>query len=131
MTTGLIICTFIEFLCAITLGIIALRREKEIKQLKHELSAVKNSEEYYKRMVDGFRDKMKEEEEKYEIVQADYYTSESDIMKYNSGKKMKRAIRSKLAMLIGNDIAKRFEPTTLPLGEGKEKYSLVLKVKKI
>lgn len=109
----------------------AYKRGKQIKQLKHELSAVKNSEEYYKRMVDGFRDKMKEDEEKYEFIQADYYTSESDIMKYNSDKKMKRAIRSKLAMLIGNDIAKRFEPNVLPLGEGKEKYSLVLKVKKI
>ena len=129
--TTLFICVLVSFICFCIMADMAYKRGKQIKQLKHELSAVKNSEEYYKRMVDGFRDKMKEEEEKYEIVQADYYTSESDIMKYNSDKKMKRAIMSKLAMLIGNDIAKRFEPTVLPLGEWKEKYSLVLKVKKI
>lgn len=129
--TTLFICVLVSFICFCIMADMAYKRGKQIKQLKHELSAVKNSEEYYKRMVDGFRDKMKEDEEKYEFIQADYYTSESDIMKYNSDKKMKRAIRSKLAMLIGNDIAKRFEPTVLPIGEGKEKYSLVLKVKKI
>lgn len=44
---------------------------------------------------------------------------------------MYHAIKSKLSMLIGNEIVKMFEPSVLPLGEGKEKYSLVLKVKKI
>lgn len=100
-------------------------------KLKKELNKAKESEAYYKRIVDGFHEKMREEEEKYEIIQADYCTSDSDMMKFSSDKKMQRAIRSKLAMLIGNDIAKKFEPSVLPLGEGKEKHSLVLKMKKI
>lgn len=110
---------------------IAYKSVKQSRQLKHELSAVKNSEEYYKRMVDGFRDKMREEEEKYELVQARYCTTDSDLMKYKSQKAMENAIRSKMSMLIGNEIAKRFEPRVLPLGDGKQEYSLVLKVKKI
>lgn len=100
-------------------------------KLKKELNKAKESEAYYKRIVDGFHEKMREEEEKYVLIQADYCTSDSDLMKYNSDKKLRRAVRSKLAMLIGNDIAKKFEPSVLPLGEGKEKHSLVLKVKKL
>ena len=110
---------------------IAYKSVKQSKQLKHELSAVKNSEEYYKRMVDGFRDKMIEEEEKYELVQARYCTSDSDLIKYNSQEAMEKAIRKNIAANIAQDILSRFEPLVLPLGEGKEKYSLILKVKKI
>ena len=129
--TYLIIALIAAILCAlIFLGEVS-QLNRQIKQLKHELSSVKNSEEYYKRMVDGFRDKMREEEEKYELVQARYCTTDSDLMRYNSQKAMENAIRSKMAMLIGNEIAKRFEPRVLPLGEGKEKYSLTIKVKKI
>ena len=129
--TYLIICVFVSFICTCIMVSIAYKSVKQSRQLKHELSAVKNSEEYYKRMVDGFRDKMREEEEKYELVQARYCTTDSDLMKYKSQKAMENAIRSKMSMLIGNEIAKRFEPRVLPLGDGKQEYSLVLKVKKI
>ena len=122
--TVLFICVLIDFACLLVLL-------REYNKLKTELKKEKDSGAYYKRIVDGFHDKMKEEEEKYEIIQADYCTSDSDMMKFSNDKKMQRAIRSKLAMLIGNDIAKKFEPSVLPLGEGKEKHSLVLKVKKI
>ena len=122
--TVLFICFIVEFACCLVLL-------REYNKLKAELKKAKDSEAYYKRIVDGFHEKMKEEEEKYEIIQADYCTSDSDMMKYNSDKKLRRAVRSKLAMLIGNDIAKKFEPSVLPLGEGKEKHSLVLKVKKL
>lgn len=122
--TVLFICFIIQSACSIVLVI-------GYNKLKAELKKAKDSESYYKRIVDGFHEKMKEEEEKYELIQADYCTSDSDLMKYNSDKKLRRAVRSKLAMLIGNDIAKKFEPSVLPLGEGKEKHSLVLKVKKL
>ena len=122
--TVLFICFIIQSACSIVLLI-------EANKLKAELKRAKDSEAYYQRIVDGFHEKMKEEEEKYEIIQADYCTSDSDMMKFSNDKKMQRAIRGKLAMLIGNDIARRFEPSILPLGEGKEKHSLVLKVKKI
>lgn len=113
------------FLCTV------VKQDKQIKQLKEDLSVMTNSENYYRRVIDGFREKMREEEEKYVLIQADYCTSESDINKYNSQKAMENAIRTKMAMLIGNDIVKKFEPRILPLGEGKQKYSLLLKVKKI
>ncbi len=129
--TYLIIALIAAILCALIFLGEVNQLNRQIRQLKHELSAVKNSEEYYKRMVDGFRDKMREEEEKYELVQADYCTSDSDYTKYSSQKAMGNAIRSKMAMLIGNEIAKRFEPRVLQLGDGKQEYSLVLKVKKI
>ena len=74
---------------------------------------------------------MKEEESKYEILSATYCTSDSDTTKYNSQKAMENAVRSKLAMRIGNAIAKRFSPIVLPLGEKQEKYSLTVKVKKV
>lgn len=124
MIALLIIIVLIEFA-------FFLRKSYLCWKLESELDESKDSEAYYKRIVDGFHDKMKEEEDKYEVIQADYCTSDSDMMKFTTDKKMQRSIRSKLAMLIGNDIAKRFEPSVIPLGEGKEKYSLVVKVKKI
>lgn len=122
---------FISFICFCIIAAIAYKREKRIKQLKDDLLVADNSIEYYKRIVNGFHDRMKEEEEKYSIIQADYCTSDSDYTKYSSQKAMENAIRSKMAMLIGSDLVKKFEPRILPIGEGKQKYSLVLKVKKI
>lgn len=110
---------------------IAHKRGRRIKKLSEDLHAEIELSNYYRHVIDGFCEKMKEEEEKYALIQADYYTSESDSLKYSSDEKMYRAIKSKMAMLIGNDIAKKFEPSILPLGEGKQKYRLVLKVKKI
>lgn len=122
--TTLFICVLILFICFSYMAFLAHKRWKQIEQLQDDLL-------YYKRIVNGFHDKMKKEEEKYSIIQADYCTSDSDYIKYSSQRAMDNAIRSKMAMLIGNDIAKKFEPSVLPLGEGKQKYSLVLKVKKI
>ena len=122
--TTLFICVLILFICFSYMAFLAHRRGKQIKQLQGDLL-------YYKRIINGFYEKVKEEEEKYSIIQADYCTSDSDYTKYSSQKAMENAIRSKMAMLIGNDIVKKFEPSILPNGDGKQKYSLVLKVNKI
>lgn len=106
-------------------------RNRRIKRLKKELDEKDKSVTYYRSVIEGFGQKMEDEERKYEILSATYCTSDSDLIKYNSQKAMENAIRNKLAMLVGNDLAKRFEPSVLPLGEGKEKYSLTIKVKKI
>ena len=113
------------FLCTI------YQQDRLIKNLKEELTEKDKSVTYYHHVIEGFRDKMKDEEAKYEILSATYCTSDSDTTKYNSQKAMENAVRSKLAMRIGNDIAKRFSPIVLPLGEKQEKYSLTIKVKKV
>lgn len=106
-------------------------RDRRIKKLKKELDEKDKSVTYYRSVIEGFGQKMEDEERKYEILSATYCTSDSDLIKYNSQKSMENAIRNKLAMLVGNDLAKRFEPSVLPMGDGKEKYSLTIKVKKI
>lgn len=106
-------------------------RNRRIKRLKKELDEKDKSVTYYRSVIEGFGQKMEDEERKYEILSATYCTSDSDLIKYNSQKAMENAIRNKLAMLVGNDLAKRFEPSVLPMGDGKEKYSLTIKVKKI
>lgn len=113
------------FLCEV------YKQDKLIKSLKEELTEKDKSVTYYHHVIKGFREKMKEEEEKYEILSATYCTSDSDLMKYNSDKCMRNVIRNKLAMTLSKDIIKRFDLRVLPLGEGKEKYSLTIKVKKI
>lgn len=113
------------FLCTI------YKQDRLIKCLKEELAEEVKSVTYYHHVIEGFREKMKDEEEKYEILSATYCTSDSDLMKYNSDKCMKNVIRNKLAMTLSKDIIKRFDLRVLPLGEGKEKYSLTIKVKKI
>lgn len=129
--TYLIIALIIAILFAFMFLCEVYQQDRLIKRLKEELTEKERTVNYYQHVIEGFREKMKEEEEKYEIIQAPYCTSDSDLIKYSSQKAMENAIRSKLAMLLGNEIAKRFEPRVLPLGEGKEKYSLTIKVKKI
>lgn len=126
----------IAFIIAVVSALVFLctvyKQDKLIKRLKKEYSEEKdNTVNYYEGIIQGFRNKVREEEEKYDIISALYCASESDSIKYNSEKAMERAIRSKLAMRIGNVIAKRFEPNSLPLGDGKKKYHLTVKVKKI
>lgn len=125
----------IALIAAILFALIFLgevnRQGRLIKSLKEELTEKDKSVTYYHHVIEGFRDKMKDEEAKYEILSATYCTSDSDTTKYNSQKAMENAVRSKLAMRIGNAIAKRFYPIVLPLGEKQEKFSLTLKVKKI
>lgn len=125
----------IALIAAILFALIFLgevnRQDRLIKSLKEELTEKDKSVTYYHNVIEGFREKMKEEEEKYEILSATYCTSDSDLMKYNSDKCMRNVIRNKLAMTLSKDIIKRFDLRVLPLGEGKEKYSLTIKVKKI
>lgn len=129
--TTLFICVLIAFTCLSYMAFLAYKRGKQVKKLTEDLKREEILKTYYKHIIEGFHKKMKENEEEYSLIQADYCTSDSDYTKYSSQKAMENAIRSKMAMLIGNDIVKKFEPRILPLGEGKQKYSLVLKVKKI
>lgn len=130
MTTLIIIAIVIAFI-AIPAMAVEKRSKKTIKRLTEESEAYKKVAEDLELRYDDLRERYARDEADAVLIQADYYTSESDSFKYSSDEKMYRAIKSKLSMLIGNDIAKKFEPSVLPLGEGKQKYSLVLKVKKI
>lgn len=130
MKTLIIIAIVIAFI-AIPAMAVEERNKKTIKRLTEESEAYKKVAEDLERRYDDLRERYARDEADAVLIQADYYTSESDSFKYSSDKKMYRAIKSKLSMLIGNDIVKKFEPSVLPLGEGKQKYSLVLKVKKI
>ena len=129
--TYLIIALVIAILFAFMFLCEVYQQDKQIKRLKKELDERYQSETYYQNIIDGFRDKMKDEEAKYEFISATCSTSESDLKKYPSRDAMEKVILNKLAIRIGNKIVMRFEPRTLPIGEDKEKYSLVLKVKNV
>lgn len=130
MTTLIIIAIVIAFI-AIPAMAVEEKSNKTIKRLTEESEAYKMVAEDLELRYDDLRERYARDEADAVLIQADYCTSESDLLKYSSDEKMYRAIKSKLSMLIGNDIAKKFEPSVLPLGDGKQKYSLVLKVKKI
>ena len=126
-----IISTAVLFLCLIVTLLIVFKQQKEIEAIRMRASQAAIISDRVEEILNGFRQSVALNEQSYEIIPAYYCTSESDIMKYSSEEKMRSAIRTKLAMVIGNDIVKKFEPSVLPLGDGKQKYSLVLKVKKI
>ena len=130
MTTLIIIAIVIAFI-AIPAMAVEEKSNKTIKRLTEESEAYKKVAEDLEFRYDDLRERYARYEADAVLIQVDYCTSESDLLKYSSDEKMYRAIKSKLSMLIGNDIVKKFEPSVLPLGDGKEKYSLVLKVKKI
>jgi len=121
----------IAFACAVVLILMLLyasyKQEKELQSLREEAEAYKVTARELQRLYD--ESKLPDFSEV--LVHAEYCTSDSDLMKYSSQKAMESAIKSRLAMLIGNEMVKKFNPSILPLGEGKEKYSLVLKVRKI
>lgn len=125
------ISTAVLFLCLIVALLIVFKQQKEIDSLRMRANQSALIADKAEEILNGFRQSVALNEQSYEIIPAYYCTSESDIMKYSSEEKMRSAIRTKLAMVIGNDIVKKFEPSVLPLGDGKQKYSLVLKVKKI
>ena len=125
------ISTAVLFLCLIVALLIVFKQQKEIEALRMRASQAALIADNAEEILNGFRQSVALNEQSYEIIPAYYCTSGSDIRKYSSEEKMRSAIRTKLAMIIGNDIAKKFEPSVLPLGNGKQKYSLVLKVKKI
>ena len=76
------------------MAFLAYKRGKQVNKLTEDLEHAENLVTYYKHIIEGFREKMKENEEKYSLIQADYCTSDS--------------IRSKMAMLGVNDIVKKF-----------------------
>lgn len=125
------ISTAVLFLCFIVALLIAFKQQKEIEALRMRASQAALIADKAEEILNGFRQSVALNEQSYEIIPAYYCISESDIMKYSSEEKMRSDIRTKLAMIIGNDIAKKFEPSVLKVDKGKEKYSLVLKVKKI
>ena len=100
------------------------KSQEEILQYKHE--AVQ-----YKRMYKDLKNRIAAEEAEEKFFQAEYCTSESDMVKFRTEKAMMNAISSRLAMLIGHDIQEFVEPRVLELGDGKKKISYVFKVKKI
>lgn len=114
----------IEFLCVVILFALVMRYRKLVKSLSEDVKTYKTVAESAERLYD-------EERRKGVLVQAEYFTSESDINKYSSDAKMKSAIKGRMAMLIGNDLLKKFEPSVIPLKDGKQKYRLMLKVEKI
>ena len=125
------ISTAVLFLCLIVALLIVFKQQKEIEALRMRASQAALIADNAEEILNGFRQSVALNEQSYEIIPAYYCTSGSDIRKYSSEEKMRSAIRTKLAMIIGNDIAKKFEPSVLKVDKGKEKYSLVLKVKKI
>lgn len=125
------ISTAVLFLCLIVALLIVFKQQKEIEALRVRASRAALIADKAEEILNGFRQSVALNEQSYEIIPAYYCTSESDIMKYSSEEKMRSAIRTKLAMIIGNDIVKKFEPSVLKVDKGKEKYSLVIKAKKL
>lgn len=124
---ALIICVLIEFACFIVMANLYFTTYKKAKRLYEEAEAYKVTAKELQRLYD----ESKQPDFSEVLVHAEYCTSDSDLMKYSTQKAMESAIKSRLAMLIGNEMVKKFNPSVLPLGEGKEKYSLILKVREI
>lgn len=118
------IIIIIEFICVLVLFAINMRYHKLVRTLSEDAKT-------YKAVAESAEMLYEEERQKGELIQAEYFTSESDYNKYSSQAKMESAIKSRMAMLIGQDIIRRCDINVIHLGEGKEKYSLMLKVKKI
>lgn len=125
--TTLFICILVEFACFIVMAYLYLKAKQRTKELQEEAEAYKVTAKELQRLYD----ESKQPDFSEVLVHAEYCTSDSDLIKYTSQKAMESAIKSRLAMLIGNEMVKKFNPSILPLGEGKEKYSLILKVREI
>lgn len=93
-TTQILILAAVLFVLALVLFIFSLSKDR------HESAGLKKE-------LDEERELTKELEKilsKTTPIHASYCVSDSDLMKYKSDKVMENAIRSKLALLVANDI---------------------------
>ena len=68
--------------------------------------------------------------EEGERMRAQYCVSESDKLKYTNEPAVDRAAKKHLAMLIANDILKKYPPTESVAEDGKRIFTINIRVKK-
>lgn len=122
----LAIVFFVLGLCLFLSGM--FKDNKTIESLKNELDDVKQAYDVEHRQFQAY---MKEHEEtvnamgSMEPIQVKYCISESDAMKYKNEDVMVDAIRSRLVMLLANDIVNRFGDPYVP-EDGKYEYRFLI-----
>lgn len=102
-----------------------LKQEKNISALKEDVDA------YRKIAAEAQNLYEIERENAGKLLHTEYTTTDADLVKYKSEKAMDGAIKSRLAVLIGNDIQKNIDLRIVNLGEGKKKYSYIFKIKNV
>ena len=126
--------TILIFLMAIAIAmlfIIALVKDKALKEAQREIHSYKAVAEQIGILYDDLREKVMLDSADEHLIHAEYCTSDSDVIKYKTEKSMENAINSRLALVIGNDIQKWIAPSVLHLENGNKKYSYVFKVKRV
>ena len=127
MTVVLICVTLFALVAVATV----IAQDKQVNNMKEELETYKQVAERTQNIFEGFKNRAIEEEGKYSLVHIYYTFTEDELKKYETADKKKEAIMKKLSKIIGNSIIKKVEPDILNLGEGKMRYSITLKMKKI
>lgn len=127
----MIIVVFISLVLLILALATIYRQNQQIKSLKEDAETYKKVAERTQEIYEGFKSRAMLSEQSFEIFHIEYSVTDAIAKKYTSKESEYRAIKNKLAMVLGNRLAKQFEPDVLPMGDGVRKYSLALKIKKI
>lgn len=117
------------FIAAIFLTLL-VTVSRQVQRLKKELSTYQELAEHLQIRYDNLRAKVEADEKRQIRIHAEYYVQESDRLKYETPKKMDKAIRTKLAMSIGKDLSKKLSDymTIGTLPDGSEKYICIFTV---
>ncbi len=110
-TTILILAIFL-FILAVILFVLSTRKEKATtKALKNKVSNLESAMGVLDQLYHDESDranKLDKQLDGMELISVEYNVSDSDLLKYKNEKQMENSIRTKLAMLIANDIVRRF-----------------------
>ena len=122
----------ITLVALVIIAILYYMMTKENNRLRKELAIQEKSTEEFALLYQSLRERLEKDAQNEVLFHFEYCTSDSDINKYTDKEHMEKVIKSKIAKTLMNDIFKKFgDPDKLPLGDGNEKYSYSIKVKRI
>ena len=124
-------------LVAFAVSVVLLMRENNrlVEELETYGNLAKQAESLYedfrKRTVELHRE-IERRDVSVDIIHAEYCTSESDYTKFSSDEAMLNVIKSRLAMILANDIIKKVGEPELSVSEttGNNLYSYRIKLEK-
>lgn len=123
---------FIISVLVILLLLVALINEwDKVKELKLDADTYKILAEVAEKNGADLAKQLEDETSNTVIIHAEYETTQNDRERFITYPQIQKYAKRKLADKIAMEIFKKFDASVLPLDDGKEKYSIVFKIKRL
>ena len=127
MTIAFIISVLVILLLLVTL----IGEWDKVKELKLDADTYKTIAEVAEKNGADLAKKLEDETSNTVIIHAEYETTQKDREHFITYPQIQNHAKRKLADKIAKEIFKKFDASVLPLDDGKEKYSIAFKIKRL